>query len=489
MKGSSILGLLVLGPACGLIPSEPQTIEWRTYRNPEFGYEIEYPVGWEAIEARPRVDDAVLWEGEVLFPGVLQKVTLREPESRFWPGEFRVLVHEFQEGKTLDEWADSMNADVYDDSLVKGAEDVTLAGRAARWFSIFAFDHTGIAVAFVHEGKIYQVGFAGSNPNDPDIDEHGAIYQRMRDSFKLFPAAVTVVDTFDLGGPCDEGLGSSLSDYYQRFGEASERGDNQEMIELQTLYVRAMCSNLNRWYGLAELYLEVGQPQMTTQVLEEVFRRGAELKPSALEFREALATFIATPEFKETELGRELEALRSAAAARRIARRQELEATGPSSRPPERFVAEGACPFECCTYREWDVLQTTSLTDEPFGTAVVGTVAQGQRVLGVTGEVHVNPEPVAVVHEHPPFDTGEIFFLLDYIGEGFSRYWRNGETGEEELWVDDFCLRPGPGCWAEYIYPPGERQVPEWWVLIETKDGMRGWTDQPEHFGNKDACG
>ena len=115
-------------------------------------------------------------------------------------------------------------------------------------------------------------------------------------------------------------------------------------------------------------------------------------------------------------------------------------------------------PFECCTYREWEVLETTSLTDEPFGTIEVGTVLAGQRVLGVTGEVHLRPEPIAVVHEHPPFAMGEVLFLLDYIGEGFYRYWRNGEIGEEELWMDDFCLRPGRGCCTQPWADPRHRR-------------------------------
>ncbi len=489
MKGFRILSLLLLVPVSALVLSAAQTAGWESYRNSDFGYEIEYPAGWEVIEAQPRADDAVLWEGEVLFPGVHQKVTFKEPEGSFWPGEFRVLVHELVEGRTLDEWADSTNADVYDDSLVTGAEDVKLAGRDARRFTIFAFDHTGIIVALVHDGKIYQVGYAGSNPNDPDIEEHAAIYQRMQESFELWPSIGAQADTFDLGGPCDESLSSGLSDFYQRFAEASEQGDQQQLIDLQRLYVRAMCSNLNRWYGLAEVYLGAGQPEMATQVLEELFRRGAELKPSTFEFRETLAAFIATTEFQETELGQRLEALKSASAQRRAAYREELKALDPSLRPPERYVAEGACPFECCTYREWEVLETTSLTDEPFGTIEVGTVLAGQRVLGVTGEVHLRPEPIAVVHEHPPFAMGEVLFLLDYIGEGFYRYWRNGEIGEEELWMDDFCLRPGRGCWAEYLRPPAEREEAEWWVLIETEDGVRGWTNQPQHFGNKDACG
>ena len=107
----------------------------------------------------------------------------------------------------------------------------------------------------------------------------------------------------------------------------------------------------------------------------------------------------------------------------------------------------------------------------------------------MTGDVHLRPAPVAVVHDRPPFVRGEIIFMLDYLGEGFFRHWRNGEIAEQKLWVDDVCLRPSRDCWAEYIEAPEKRQEPRWWVLIETADGTRGWADRPEHFGNKDACG
>jgi len=189
MIKSKIPGLLLLALACVLSLLAAQMGEWSTYHNEKFGYEIRYPAGWKAVEARPRTnDDKAHSTGEVLFPGVYQKVTFKEPEGKFWPGEFLVLVYEHAEGQTLDEWADSSNTDVHDESLVTGAEDTTLAGRQARRYSIFGFDHTEIAVAFVHEGKIYEISYAGSNPNDPDVDEHALIYEHMQQSFRLAPS-------------------------------------------------------------------------------------------------------------------------------------------------------------------------------------------------------------------------------------------------------------------------------------------------------------
>ena len=58
-----------------------------------------------------------------------------------------------------------------------------------------------------------------------------------------------------------------------------------------------------------------------------------------------------------------------------------------------------------------------------------------------------------------------------------------------EIWVQDHCLRPGENCWAEHIERREDRTAPAWWIFIEPESGPAGWTDQPEHFGNIDACG
>jgi hypothetical protein len=311
----------------------------------------------------------------------------------------------------------------------------------------------------------------------------------------LTPAAAqpgvssTEAEAFDLGGPCDEGEGSSLPDFYTRLREATEQGDHSQVIDLQKQYVRAMCSNHYRWFDLAEAYLEADQSDMAIQVLHELHRRGAEIKPSTFRLQVSLAQLIETPEFQRSELARELQELLEQAVQRKDVHRTQLQKLDASARPPERYVAKGACPFECCSYREWDVLETTPLYDAPFGSVVVGSAVKGRKVRGVTGDVHLRPAPVAVVHDRLPFARGEIFFLLDYLGEDFYSYWRNGEIAAEQLWADDVCLRPSRDCWAEYIEAPEDREEPQWWVLIETDDGVRGWSDRPEHFGNKDACG
>ena len=63
---------------------------------------------------------------------------------------------------------------------------------------------------------------------------------------------------------------------------------------------------------------------------------------------------------------------------------------GPKA-PPHVFVDVGACPFECCTYRQWTTKKSTSLFDRPRGRQVVATLSEGDVVQGMTGEVISTP--------------------------------------------------------------------------------------------------
>ena len=278
-------------------------------------------------------------------------------------------------------------------------------------------------------------------------------------------------------------------DDYRALSAALQNEDWERLIELQKQSVRAMCSNDYRWFELGEAYLKAGQPDHVIEVLQEVHERGAEIKPETFEFQPGLAAFVQSDPFLATALGRELTALGEVAATRRRDFRVRLDSLDPGDRPPESYVAKDACPFECCSFRQWGVLEATDLYDGPAGSVIVGSVGAGSTVRAVTGEVHLRPLPIAVVHDHPPFSAGQIVFQLDYLGEGFANYWLNGEIHSNDLWADEICIRPGKNCRAEYLDPPGRRHQPVWWILIETPQGLRGWTDRSEHFDNRDACG
>ena len=292
---------------------------------------------------------------------------------------------------------------------------------------------------------------------------------------------------FDVGGPCQE-EGASDPVPFAKMRQAAEAEDWDRLIELEKQSVRGMCSNHYRWFSLASAYLRAGQIDAAIEVLSEAHRRGARIVGETFARQPDLLALVGSDPFRESPLGRELARLRATADTRRADYQRRLAALG-DERPPTTWVAHGACPFECCTYREWGVVRSTVLYDRPGSSNVVGTAEVGARVRALTGEVHLRPAALAVVHDHAPLVAGEIVFLLDTLGEGFSRYWRAGQVHEIEITPAERCLRPGPSCWVEHIEPSEARIPATWWVHIETPAGVRGWTSEPAHFDDKDACG
>jgi hypothetical protein len=152
---------------------------------------------------------------------------------------------------------------------------------------------------------------------------------------------------------------------------------------------------------------------------------------------------------------------------------------------PLPHVDEGACPFECCTYRTWTVETATSLhAKRDRGSAIAFSLQPGDSAAAVTGAV-ITTEPglVTVLQDtllatQAPHQAhaGDVLQTLHYRGEGEWLVWLDGNART----VSDI---DGPGFRTER-----EPSV-EWWVQIRSAAGKLGWTDQPENFGNKDACG
>ena len=60
--------------------------------------------------------------------------------------------------------------------------------------------------------------------------------------------------------------------------------------------------------------------------------------------------------------------------------------TATKDAPPAVYVDEGACPFECCTYREWTVRKSVTVFDRPNGRETAH-LSKGERLKALTGEV------------------------------------------------------------------------------------------------------
>src|SRR5207253_7980679 len=97
------------------------------------------------------------------------------------------------------------------------------------------------------------------------------------------------------------------------------------------------------------------------------------------------------------------------------------------AKPPAFYVDKGACPFECCVYRKWKTLKTTSAFALPNARSKsVGKFAAGSNVVAVTGEVHSVPGRFVVRKRHGKYNPVDILWTYTYLGEGIVKIWFNG---------------------------------------------------------------
>lgn len=304
-------------------------------------------------------------------------------------------------------------------------------------------------------------------------------------------AAIAETAKFDLGGPCSSGApsGPHLRDVVF----AEKAGDWPRLIESSKKLVRDMCHKPITWVFLADAYLAAGDEANAAAVLAEMYRRGFEVEPSHMRLKKRVAEFLVSDAFRATAFGRSFGTFRDTLAARRKLYRQTIAAIPQGKRPPATFVAKPACPFECCVFREWTVKADVALVDKPFGKATVGMAKAGETVQAETGEVHTEPVPLGVAHDFEKLKKGDVFYVLNYSGEGFFSLWHDGKVaGTGELRGDSYCVRPGKSCRTETVFPRHEglsSRRHEWWVRVKTKRGVTGWTRETKKFGNMDACG
>lgn len=183
-----------------------------------------------------------------------------------------------------------------------------------------------------------------------------------------------------------------------------------------------------------------------------------------------------------------------------------LASAGPPPTEDGWYVSLDACPFECCTYRDWVAESDTAVYRGARSSEEVGAIRAGQTVEALGGNVYVAPVPVEVTYATTmgplQLDVGETFYLLDYLGEGYRRVWHSGKPAEFETYemrdpdaavtsrTTNYrsCEAPSDRCWWR-IAPEHRRQAAEWWVRLRLPDGREGWSSAPGNFSNTDACG
>lgn len=164
------------------------------------------------------------------------------------------------------------------------------------------------------------------------------------------------------------------------------------------------------------------------------------------------------------------------------------------SSPANPFIDSGACPFECCKYQKWSVDKDTQLFDKVEGKKQVGFLKKGSKLEAITGEVHIEPNPVEIVFDKGNFSKGDALYLLTPQGEGFYKIWHNGKIDSIET-LDLFensglpkkCISPSKECWGKPKKSILE-QKKTWWIKFKTTDGITGWSKESNNFSGNDSC-
>ena len=152
--------------------------------------------------------------------------------------------------------------------------------------------------------------------------------------------------------------------------------------------------------------------------------------------------------------------------------------------PQVPFKDVGACPFECCLYRQWIAYKDTVLYKEMRENSPVAfKVKRREKVTGVTGVVITTKAGIVKALKDFTFENakvsvkkGDLFYTLTYQGEGYFRIFYKGKRFADEVFDRDFM---------KVLSQP--KSV--WWVKIKNRKGQTGWTKFPENFDNKDGCG
>jgi hypothetical protein len=150
--------------------------------------------------------------------------------------------------------------------------------------------------------------------------------------------------------------------------------------------------------------------------------------------------------------------------------------------PSVPYFDRGACPFECCTYRRWNVDKPTAMRSAMRDNAPVSfRLKAGEKVVGMTGVViTTQPGILRVLKDTTLRDVslrrGDKIYLLTNLGEGFSKVWYKGRIFEGDPY-------------DESIFETLQERKSIWWVKVKNRRGQIGWSRQPENFGNVDQCG
>ncbi len=105
-----------------------------------------------------------------------------------------------------------------------------------------------------------------------------------------------------------------------------------------------------------------------------------------------------------------------------------------AARRPAVLTDRGACPFECCVYRDWYARRRVKLYSAPKSDSrQIATIAPGTRVQAVTGFVRTSAGRFTVKRDHGVYRAGDTIWVYTYHGEGYFTVWYRGRLYKESL--------------------------------------------------------
>jgi len=158
-----------------------------------------------------------------------------------------------------------------------------------------------------------------------------------------------------------------------------------------------------------------------------------------------------------------------------------------SEQPSVPYYDWDACPFEGCSYGEWEACATTPIRkNHDKNTPIVFKVKKGTAVRASTGVV-ITTQPgivkvlksITIDEKHPvSLKSGDVFYTLHYEGEGYDLFWYNGELHSAQMEYHNDL----PGAVKDTFQLVREPKA-DWWVQIKNSAGKVGWTNETRNFG------
>jgi len=130
----------------------------------------------------------------------------------------------------------------------------------------------------------------------------------------------------------------------------------------------------------------------------------------------------------------------------------------------EEYIVHGACPFECCKYGDWTMLEGGALRSQPNPDAdSVGSVDAGARVHTDSGVMVLHPPGVGVIAADTSSTgagprAGDTVEVISYTGQKVARVKWQGQELEK------------PPTGVHMLRDPVQR----WWVYITDPSTLRG---------------